>query len=171
MGVHETAGTLEAGCLNLRPATQQRADPLFVDGIGPLRAVEVRYGEFEQEVAQRCRVQDGGVEKRDGNRQRSIAQVEFLGVGGEFVERPAPSSIRPVFVAEDLVEAHASVRPDLAEGNGAGLEEPDEEGARDVEEVGRLLGRQFGVLAKYRNGASRGHVVEDLQEEWADRCG
>lgn len=57
MGIHESAGALEAACGNVRPATQQRADPLIVDGVGPLGAIEVRYGEFEQEIAQRRRVQ------------------------------------------------------------------------------------------------------------------
>ena len=56
VSVHESASALEAACGNVRPATQQRADPLIMDGVGPLGAVEVRDGKFEQEIAQRRRV-------------------------------------------------------------------------------------------------------------------
>ena len=56
VGIHESASAPEAAWRNVRPATQQRADPLIVDGVGPFGAVEVRYGEFEQEIAQRRRV-------------------------------------------------------------------------------------------------------------------
>ena len=110
-------------------ASPQLTDPLIVDGVGPLRMVNVRYREFEQQVAQRRGVQDGSVEKRYGDRQRrSVAHVEFLGVVDQFVERPAPGGIHLVLVSKDVVDAHAAVCPDLAEGKGVLFEEIDEEG-------------------------------------------
>ena len=144
------------------PNVSERASGRFVSGM-------VRYREFQREIVQRHRLQDGGIEKRGGDRRGSIAHVEFLGVGGKFVERPAPSGIRFVLVAEDVIEAHPAVRPDLAEGHGAFFKEPDKERVRDVEEVGRLLGRQFGVLAKHRDGAAGCHILENFHEEWAHR--
>ena len=171
VGTREPARALEAGCSYVWSVAQQRADPLIVDGIGPLGAIEVRYREFEQEIAQRCRVEDRGVEKRNCDRQRSIAHVEFLGVGGQLVERPAPSGIRFVLVAEDVVEAHAAVRPDLVEGNGAVFKEADQEGARDIEKVGRFLGRQFGVLAEHCDSAAGSDVLKDFNEKRANRRG
>ena len=109
--------------------SSQRTDSLLVDGVGPLRLADVRYREFERRIAQRRGVQDGGVEKRHGDRQRrSVAHVEFLGVGDQFVERPAPGGIHLVLVAEDVVDAHAAVCTDLAEGKGVLFEEIDEEG-------------------------------------------
>ncbi len=129
MHVHEPAGAFEAGPCDVWSASPQRTDPLLVDGVGPLRMVDVRYREFEQQVAQRRGVQDGGVEKRYRDRQRrSVAHVEFLGVGDQFVKRPAPGRVHLVLVAEDVVDAHAAVCSDLAEGKGALFEEPDEEG-------------------------------------------
>lgn len=125
MGVHESAGALEAGLRNVRSATQQCADPLIVDGVRPFCTVQVRCREFEYQIAQRRRVQDGGVEKCHGDRQRSIAHIEFLGVGCKIVECPAPSRIGFVLVAEDVLKAYAPVRPDLAEGDGAPFEQPD----------------------------------------------
>ena len=93
------------------------------------RWYDVRYRELEQQVAQRRGVQDEGVEKRHGDRQRrSVAHVEFLGVGDQFVERTAPGGVHFVLVSQEVVDAHAAVCPDLAEGKGALFEEPDEEG-------------------------------------------
>lgn len=48
-----------------------------------------------------------------------MTHVEFLGSGGDFVERSASCLIGPVLVTEDVVEAHAAVRPGLAERYGA----------------------------------------------------
>ena len=125
MGVHELAGPLEASSLDVWAASPRCTDPLLVDGIGPLRPIAVGYREFEQEIAQRCRIEDGGVEKRNDDRQRSIAHVEFLGVGGKFVERSATCVVCLVLVTEDIVEPHAPVRSHPAEGNGARFEKPD----------------------------------------------
>ena len=127
--VHEPAGAFEAGPCDVRSASPQRTDPLLVDGVGPLRVVDVRYRELEQQIAQRRGVQDEGVEKRHGDRQRrSVAHVEFLGVGDQFVERTAPGGVHFVLVSQDVVDAHAAVCTDLAEGKGALFEEIDEEG-------------------------------------------
>ena len=81
-----------------------------MDPRGPLGAVEVRDGEFEHQIAKRRRVQDEGVEERDFDRQGSIAHVQFLGVGGEFVERAAPRGVRRVLVPAQVLEAHAAGR-------------------------------------------------------------
>ena len=66
-------------------------------------------------------------------------------VGGKFGECSAPSGIGLGLVSEYGVEAHAAARAHLAVGNCTLFEEADEEGARDVKEVGRLLRRQLAV--------------------------
>ena len=67
---------------DVRPAAEKRAGPLVMHACGPLGAVEVRDGEFEQHVAKRRRVKDGGIEEGNFDCQGSIAHVQFLGVGG-----------------------------------------------------------------------------------------
>ena len=125
MGVHEAAGAFEALGGQILTVAEQRPDPLFVDRLRPLRAEEVRDREFEQEIAQWCRVEDRGIEEGDGDRQGSVAHVQFLGVGGEFVERLAPRVVGGLLVGSQIVEPDAPVRSDLAKRNGAGLEEVD----------------------------------------------
>lgn len=145
MGVHEPASAFEAGCRNVFPATQQRVNPFVVDGGGPLGAIQVRCREFQQKVAQWRRIQYGGVEKRDRGWQWLITHVEFLGVGDKFAERPAAGSIGLVLVSDEVVETHTAARTHLAVRHDAFFEEADEEGTRDIEEVGCLPGRRFGV--------------------------
>ena len=77
----------------------------------------------------RRRVQDGGVEKCNGDRQWSVAHVKILGVGGKFVEYSAPSGIDLLLVAENVFEVHTAMRPDLVERHGTLFEQSDEEGA------------------------------------------
>lgn len=129
MGIHEPAGALKTGRRNIWPTTPQRTDPLVVDSVRPLRTVQVRRRELEQQIAQRGRVQDGGVEKCNGDRQWSVAHVKFLGVGGKLVERTPPSGIGFLLVAENVFEVHAAMRPDLVERYGTPFEQSDEEGA------------------------------------------
>ena len=121
MGVHEPAGAFEALGGQVRAVAEQRSDPLVVDRPRPFRAEEVRDRQFEQQVTQGRRIEDGGVEEGDGDGQGSIAHVQFLGVGGEFVERLAPGVVGGLLVGAQIVEADAPVRADLAEGDGAGL--------------------------------------------------
>ena len=171
MRVHESPGAFETLGGQVRTVAEQRADPLVVDGLRPFRTEQVRDRKFEKKIAQGRRIEDGGVEEGDGGRRRSIAHAQFLGVGGEFVECPAPGVVRCVLVAAQILETHASVRADLAERDVSRFEEADEEGARDVEEVGGPLRGQFRVLAQHGDGAAGGHVVEDFQEELCGRCG
>ncbi len=49
--IHELAGSREARCRDVRPASPQRTDPLVMDGFGPLCMEDVRYRELEQQVA------------------------------------------------------------------------------------------------------------------------
>ena len=56
VGVHEAAGALQACGREVRPAAEKRAGPLVMDARGPLRSVEARDGEFEQQIAKRRRV-------------------------------------------------------------------------------------------------------------------
>ena len=169
VGVHEAPGALQAHGREVRPAAEKRAGPLVMDASGPLRSVEVRDGEFEQQIAKRRRVQDGGIEEGDCDRQGLIAHVQFLGVGGELVERAAPRSVRHVLVPAQVLEPHAAVRADLAERDIARFQKADQEGPRDVQVVGGLLRGQFGVPAQYGDGAAGGHVLEDLQEQRSHR--
>lgn len=81
MRVHETAGTLQTLRSQIRSIAEERSNPLLVDECGPLGSVQVRDGEFEQQIAQRRGVQDGSVKKGNSRRQGSIAHAKFLCVG------------------------------------------------------------------------------------------
>ena len=87
-------------------------------------------------------VQNGSVGNRKGGRQWSVAHVKFLGVGGKFVERTAPSGIGLRLVPENVFEVHTAMRPDLVERYGTVFEQSNEEGMRNIEEVGCLLSGQ-----------------------------
>ena len=126
MDVHKAARAFEALGGRVQTVAEQRPDPLAVDRLRPFGADEVRDRHFEQQVAQGCRVEDRGVEKRNSSRQGSIAHVQFLGVGGELVERLASGVIGGFLVGAQIIEAHAAMRPDLVERNAAGLEKVDQ---------------------------------------------
>ena len=71
-----------------------------MDGCGPLGAEQVGDGEFEQQIAQGCRVQDGSVEEGDSRPQGSIAHAKFLRVCGEIVERFAAGVVGGVLMGK-----------------------------------------------------------------------
>ena len=48
--VHEGARALEIGALELRPISEQRAYPFFVNVGRPFRAEEIRDGELQQDI-------------------------------------------------------------------------------------------------------------------------
>ena len=130
MGVHEAPGALQARSREVGPAAEKRTGPLVMDACGPLRSVEVRDGELEQQVAKRRRVQDGGVEEGDFDRQGSIAHAQLLGIGSEFVERSrAAWRPSPELIPAQVLEAHAAVRANLAERDVAPFQKADQEGA------------------------------------------
>ena len=111
----------------------------------------------------------GGIEEGDFDWQGSIAHVQFLGVGGQFVERAAPSGVHRVLVPAQVLELHAAMRADLAERDLARFQKADQEGPRDVQVVGALLRGQLGVPAQHGHSAAGGHILEDFKEQRYDR--
>ena len=77
MGIHQPPGFLKLRARQVRPVGKNAADPLFMDLRRPLRAKEAPHREPHQEVAERGRVENVGVEK-GGDAARQGEQAERL---------------------------------------------------------------------------------------------
>ncbi|GAA4013130.1 hypothetical protein GCM10022631_26020 [Deinococcus rubellus] len=56
--IHQGAGALEAGRVQVRAVRQQVANPLIVNGVGPAGLVDLENAEIDQQTPQGRRVQD-----------------------------------------------------------------------------------------------------------------
>ncbi len=69
---------------------------------------------------------------------------------------------------EEVVETDPPVAPWFLEQDLAGFQHPDERGARDSEQIGRLAGAQHGVAGGDGDGETSGqcryHVVQYVEE-------
>ena len=76
----------------------------------------------------------------------------------------------PSLYASTSLEADTPMRADKAEGYLPIVEQPDQEGSGDVEEIGGLLCGQLRILSNHRDGAAGRHVRQNRREE-PDRAG
>jgi hypothetical protein len=89
-----------------------------------------------------------------------------LGEYGQFVRSTPASCIITMFVGQQRPGWYPTMGTDLAVLDLAGVQEADEVRPRHVQQVGRLLGGQFGVGWDDRDPVSARHVRQDASEKF-----
>ena len=92
-------------------------------------------------------------------------QPAFLCLGGQLVEDLLATILFLPLVRHQILGADAPVGPNLARRNLPFLDQLDQVRARDIEKLGRLLGRELRMHGDNRDRVSVGHLAKDLQEE------
>lgn len=157
--IHQLACALELDDGQVRPLPEHVADPLVMDGVGPLGPETIGQRQLKQQVPQRRGVKDTGIVK---GRERhgptgSIALVELLRLLGQFIQRLRALGVDGLLIVHQILEQHPAMGADLAKQDFPLVEQADEEGAGNLEQVRRLLGGQFGMDRDQGDGVSAGH--------------
>ena len=93
----------------------------------------------------------------------------LLCLGRQFFQRLEAALIDFLLVGHQIVETNPPMRADLTEWNLAVLNQPDQEGARNVQQVGRLLRREFRMDRHQRHGVALRHLRQDVCQQ-PERC-
>lgn len=93
-----------------------------------------------------------------------LVEAELFGEPRELVERLAALPVQLVPIGDDVGELHAPMAADLMVRELAALEELDEIGPRDAQEIGRLLRRELGLFGEQDGAGSLGEMLEGLDE-------
>jgi hypothetical protein len=113
----------------------------------------------------------GGFQRRFHLGRVGVVQAETFGVGdhvreGEFGLAPLPPA-----VLQEVIEPYLAVAAGLVEGDHAGLQQPDQRGARDPQQVCCFLGGQGQVVRGHRHRQAGLHGRGDLEEHLEHRLG
>jgi hypothetical protein len=92
----------------------------------------------------------------------------------QIAQRGSTIGSRTRLVGDEILEPDTSMPPGLLERDVAGLEETDESGATDTQEVGGLLSRHRHPLRydgdPLARGQGIGHLIEDAEDLVGDRA-
>jgi len=116
-----------------------------------------------QDIAQCRRIKRAGIKDDDGRtHSASVSEVQPLAFGGEFVECGEPRGVLAIPVDEYVGDKGAAVRAHAAAGNFPFIEEPGGERTRNAQELCRLAGRDFLLVAENRDGSTGGEMSHQL---------
>jgi len=98
--------------------------------------------------------------------QRNPPSVKalFLGLLGQFGQPRLAVGELGTLVGHQVAEVHAPMRAHLVVGQFATFQQPDHVRARHIEEVGGLLGRQFGMDGHQADCVAGGHIVQNVDQ-------
>ena len=155
--------------LQLGTLAKNCPDPFVMNLIRPLGPIQIGKGEPHEQVPQRSGIQHTSVIQRCESHHcstvRSVAQPEFLGLLGEFIENSPARLIFLLFIGHQIIVENSAVGPDFPEGQFSFFEQADEERAGDVQEVCRLLGGQLGMNGGDRHGVAGRHLSQDVEQQ------
>jgi hypothetical protein len=96
---------------------------------------------------------------------RSIAHIQFLGLGHQLPESLQSLLVVQALVSHQVIQANPMMVSDQAERDFPVLQEPDEVKPGDIQQIGDLLGREFRVERKQRHALALGHLHQDVFQE------
>ena len=163
--VHELAGTGRGsrGVRSGRLARTFRVHSSWISSVQRAWNRSVRASRMSK-VAERGRVQDAGVVEDDWG-HGSVAHVEVLAQRREFVEGRVTLGLEIPLVGEQVFQQHPPVGPHLPARDGPLVEELHQVRPGDVQEVGRLLGRQLGTDRRQGHRVPLPQLGQDLHEQ------
>ena len=126
--VHDRAGPVQHGGVDIWTVGQEVAHPLGMDVGTPERGKEIAVGEAaeaQQQVAKTRRIEHVGIQQRR-RAGHLLLQAELLVACGQFVERLTAAQLGPSAPGENVLGADSAVRADLATGDPARVEELDQ---------------------------------------------
>src|SRR5260370_29029646 len=94
-----------------------------------------------------------------------VSELQLLVDGGEFLQRLEAVPVHGLLVGHHVLERDTAMGAYLAVRDDTLFELLDEERTRDVEEIGRLLRREFGVNRDQRHGVALGHLRQNVVEQ------
>jgi len=162
---HQLPRALEGLGLQVGTVLEDVPKALVEDRRRPPRAHDAGVAETDEQVTKRRRIEHACVVEDDERHSNLVAEAVLLCFGGELVEHLLPLGLVALLVRDEIGGLHPAVRADHAEGDLAFVEETDEVRARDVQEVGGLLGRELSVHGDDRDGVAVRHLAEDLEEQ------
>ena len=99
----------------------------------------------------------------------SVTESKFLVDGRQFLKRIQAIVVHCLLVFHQILEHHSAVRTDFPVWNDTLLKLLDQKRPRDIQNLGRLLGRQFGMYRDQRDRVSLGHLGENAVQQ--PKCG
>lgn len=166
---HQLAGAGELRFGEVRSTSQDGADHLVEDVCAPVGAEHPGGGEPDEEVSQPGWVQDarvvGCIERHARLPGSLVVQAETLGLGGELVGDGSPVGVVDALVCKEVGEQDAATVADASVGELAFLEELHQVRPGDVQDVGGLLGGEFGVDGCDGHGVAVGDLGEDVDQQ------
>jgi len=92
--VHQLARPLNLLRSQVRPILQHRARPFLVYALGPARPEQIGQRQAQQQIAQRCRIENTGIVNRNETRHPSVSHPEFLSLTGQIIQRLLAAHLR-----------------------------------------------------------------------------
>ena len=162
--VHELPTPGEALGRDVRAVGQDVSRPLVVNLVRPTGLEQVRQGEPHEQVAERGRVEHAGVVEDDSG-HGSVAHIQVLAQRRKLVEGGVTPGLELPLVGEQVFEQHPPVSPDLPARDGPLVEQLHQMRAGDVQEVGRLLGRELGTNRRQGHRVPLPQLGQGTQEQ------
>ena len=125
---------------------------------------KVLISQTQKEITEAGGIQNVGVKQRRHSVHR-LLHSEFLIVGRQGVKSVPATGLCFSTVGEDVVGTHTSMRSDLAAGYPPLVEQPHQKSPRNLQQIGRLPGGQFGVHRCQRDRIATGHLVQHLPKK------
>ncbi len=135
-----------------------------MDRGGPKRTVKVLISQTQKKITEAGGIQNVGVKQRRHSVHR-LLHSEFLILGRHGVKSIPATGLCISTVGEDVVSTHTSMRSNLAAGYPPLVEQPHQKSPRNLQQIGRLPGGQFGVHRCQCNGIATGHLVQHLPKK------
>ena len=135
-----------------------------MDRGGPKRTVKVLISQTQKKITEAGGIQNVGVKQRRHSVHR-LLHSEFLILGRHGVKSIPTTGLCISTVGEDVVSTHTSMRSNLAAGYPPLVKQPHQKSPRNLQQLGRLPGGQFGVHRCERDGIATGHLVQHLPKK------
>jgi len=130
--------------------------PLIVNLLRPDRVEETIRRQAEQQIAQRRRIKDRGVQNGRENWHALLVQLELPGLGSNGSQSFFAPAVRLFSVSQEVGQTDSPVTADHAIGNLAAIKQSDQVSPGDIKEMGSLMRAQFAPDVDQSDGIALG---------------